>query len=80
MSGHQDRHTRNLQTHLVKSHQERREREGQLVGEVSFIEPVSDITQYRQRKRLTVQERQDMRQYLREDGKEKILGGAGCLG
>lgn len=51
-----------------------------MVGEVSFIEPVSDITQYRQRKRLTVQERQDMRQYLREDGKEKILGGAGCLG
>lgn len=51
-----------------------------MVGEVSFIEPVSDITQYRQRKRLTVQERQDMRQYLREDGKEKILGGNGCLG
>lgn len=61
LTGHQDRHTRHLQTHPVKSHQEQREK-GQLVGEVSFIQAVSDITQYRQRKRLTVQERQDMRQ------------------
>lgn len=50
-----------------------------MVGEESFIQAVSDITQYRQRKRLTVQERQDMKQQLREDGRENILGGAAYL-
>lgn len=74
--GHQDRHAVHLQTHLLEATLRKDRDKGQLGGEYYLFKAVIVITQYRQRKSFIVQERQDTRQRLGEDG-EKVPGRAG---